>query len=213
MRPKIAFIIIAAGFFAVAALLVLGPHSSSGVDGTEHSDATTGATPDGLGGTITGSGSGQRPLLPPKLPETGSRRLYAARSAAKTSDNLPDRQEIALTPEQQEDAINDRILELSDLATRGDSASLGIILSELSNDNSDIRRAALDAVMQSGNSEAVPALQQLAQRSADPQQQAELAQAIEFLTLPSISDLAATRGTLTRSRPLPVPRPAPFGRQ
>jgi len=213
MRPKIGFAITTAGLLIFAGLLALRPPSNRGIDLPDRADATAGASTDPLGGTIIGAGSTQRPAIPPRLPSAGSRRLYAARSAAKNGDISPVQQEIGLTAEQQEDAVNDRIVELSDLATRGDSASLGIILSELSNDNADIRRAALDAVMQSGNPEAIPALQQLAQRSPDPQQQAELAQAIEFLTLPSITDLAATRGTLNRSRPLPIARPTAFGRQ
>src|SRR5690348_9913454 len=147
MRSKVAFAIVTAGLLAFAVLLALRPNSRSSAASPQDSTATAGASTDPLGGTITGSGPSANP---PRLPAAGSRRLYA-RSAAKRGTSSPDQQEIGLTPEQQEDAVNERILELSDLATRGDSASLGIVLSELTNDNADIRRAALDAVMQSGN--------------------------------------------------------------
>ena len=207
MRPKVVFAIVLFGLLAVAGLLAVRSHS--GADrahnaGEEATIAGSGSDPS-LGGVITGAGSNQKPSAPPRLPAPGARRLYAVNrpEPASAAD--------ALTPEQQEDAVNERIVELSELATRGDSASLGVLLAELNNDNADIRRAALDGIMQGGNLEAIPALQQLADRSADPQQKRDIAEAIEFLTLPSISDLAARGATVQRSAQ--APRGSAFGRR
>ena len=209
MRPKVIFAIVLCGLLALAGLLVLRSHSRSdaGTEGARNTsdDATAGSSYDAsLGGVISGAGSSKKPAAPPRLPAPAARRLYANRTESASAMD-------GLTAEQQEDAVNQRIIELSELATRDDSASLGVLLSELTNDNADIRRAALDGVMQSGNLEAIPALQQLAERSVDPQQKREIAEAIEFLTLPSISDLAA-RGAVARPS-VQVPRSAPFGRR
>lgn len=214
MRPKIALTILIGGLLVVGALLALRPRSSGALDSSRTSDATAGSGSDpSLGGVITGSSSNARPAAPPRLPVPASRRMYGARVSARGGDSSIPAE--PLTAEQQEDAVNERILELSDLATQGDSASLGVILSELSNDNPDIRRAALDAVMQSGNPDAIPALQQLADRSVDPQQRTDLAQAIEFLSLPSLSDVLAARGNFNPQPAARTPRPQPaaFGRQ
>src|SRR3954468_20426598 len=157
MRPKIVLTIVIGGLMVVAGLVALRPRSGGALDSSRAGDAMAGSGSDpSLGGVITGSGSNARPAAPPRLPAPASRRLYAARGNAGGGDGDSSSAE-ALTPEEKEDAVNERILELSDLATQGDSASLGIILSELTNDNADIRRAALDAVMQSGNAEAIPA--------------------------------------------------------
>lgn len=207
MRPKFALSILVGSCFVFTLLLSLRPPAK-----TASASSQAGQADDpSLGGVLTGSGASQRPAVPPRLPAPAAHRLYAAKQPADGADAASAID--TLTPEQQEDAVNQRIIELSELGMRGDSASIGVLLSELNNSNPEIRRAALDAIMQSGNRESIPALQQLADRLTDPQQQLEIAQAIEFLTLPSISEVLAARGSFNPRSSVHKPSPAAFGRQ
>jgi hypothetical protein len=102
-----------------------------------------------------------------------------------------------LTPEDFEEAVNNRILELSELALQSDADSFKQILAELTNGVPQIRRAALDAVMQMGNMEAIPVLKTIAEHSTDAREVKDLREAIEFLTLPSLVEV-----TRAASRPV-----------
>src|SRR5207248_9485002 len=70
-------------------------------------------------------------------------------------------------------------------------ASLDTILAELTNRDPEIRKAALDAAIQFGSRDAIPKLADVASRTDDAHEKAALADAIEFLKLPSLSDVEA----------------------
>jgi hypothetical protein len=81
-----------------------------------------------------------------------------------------------------------RVAELQDLSMENDSASLSIILSELTNRDREIRSAAIDAAVQFGSREAIPALVDAATQIEDPEQKAAIQEAINYLQLPSFSE-------------------------
>ena len=78
-----------------------------------------------------------------------------------------------------------------DLAMADDSDSLNTILSELTNRDPQIRKAALEACVQFGSRDAIPRLSDVVSQTDDPKEKAEIVEAIEFLKLPSATELIA----------------------
>lgn len=85
--------------------------------------------------------------------------------------------------------VETRIQELQDLAMEDDQASLNTIISELTGPDPEIRRAAIDATVQFGSRDAIPGLEAAEMQLADPKEKAAIAEAIEFLNLPKLSEL------------------------
>jgi len=100
-----------------------------------------------------------------------------------------------------------RAAELRYLATTGDPNSLETILSELPNPDSEIRRAALAAVVEFGDRSAVPALQEALESNPDPREKAGIQKAIDYLQLPSFDgrDSAGDAMPATGAPPIPAP--------
>ncbi|MGA2866527.1 MAG: HEAT repeat domain-containing protein [Verrucomicrobiota bacterium] len=82
-----------------------------------------------------------------------------------------------------------RVAELYELSMNDDSASLESILSELTNRDPEIRKAALEATVQFRSREAIPRLLEAASQTDDPHEKAAIADAIEFLKLPTLSEV------------------------
>jgi hypothetical protein len=82
-----------------------------------------------------------------------------------------------------------RVAELRELAMADDAASLETILSDLENPEPQIRGAALQASIQFASRDAIPRLQAVAARTDDPQAKRELEQAIDYLDLPSLTEV------------------------
>lgn len=80
----------------------------------------------------------------------------------------------------------ERITELEKLAWFDDAASLQKILAELYSPLPEIRAAALAATRAFGSRDAVPYLEQAANGTSDPQERKALADAIEYLKLPTL---------------------------
>jgi HEAT repeat protein len=87
----------------------------------------------------------------------------------------------------QEAYADERIAQLQELAMTSDRDSLDVILSELTNPDQRISKAALEAAVQFGSRDAIPALQDALPQTDDPAQKIHLLKAIEFLKLPSIN--------------------------
>jgi hypothetical protein len=88
--------------------------------------------------------------------------------------------------------VEARTTELQDLARKSDAASLATLLAEVRNPDPEIREAALDALSQSGNRSAIPALQQAAAQTADPGEKKAIQDVIEFLKLPTLTETLRT---------------------
>ena len=77
-----------------------------------------------------------------------------------------------------------------ELAINEDTNSLQTFVSDLNNSDPDIRQAALDATIQFGSSNAIPALESAALWNDNPEEKQQIADAIEFLKLPQLGDPA-----------------------
>ena len=86
-------------------------------------------------------------------------------------------------------AIEARIEQLGELSRQKDSASVEAILLDIRSPDKEIREAALDALMQSGNRDTIPRLADLAQQTDDPEQKRAIEEAAEFLKLPTITEV------------------------
>lgn len=94
------------------------------------------------------------------------------------------------TPEQRQEAyVAARSAELMDLAMNDDSDSLTTILSELANRNPKIRQAAVEAAVQFHSRDAIPRLQDAALQTNDAKERAAIQEAIEFLKLPTLTEV------------------------
>ncbi len=123
--------------------------------------------------------------------------------------------------------VEQRSSQLMDLAMNDDRASLDTILSELGNRDPEIRKAALEATIQFGSRDAIPKLTDAVSQTDDPNEKAALTDAIDFLKLPSLTEIrqqqaansVANNGAGTTATPghkgafgkrgLPAPAPQP----
>jgi hypothetical protein len=90
--------------------------------------------------------------------------------------------------------VESRVAQLMELASQHDPASINIILSELANRAPEIRKAALDATLQVRSREAIPRLMEAAEQTDDPREKAAIADAIEFLKLPTLGEVMNRTG-------------------
>ena len=79
-----------------------------------------------------------------------------------------------------------------------DPAALKSIVAELNNGDPEIRRAAVEATIQYGDSNAIPWLEAAAQWAQTADEKTEINDAIDFLKLPKLE---------SRTEGRPVPRP------
>jgi HEAT repeat protein len=87
--------------------------------------------------------------------------------------------------------IEKRSAELMDMAMTDERTNLDTILSEISNRDPEIRKAALEATIQFGSRDAIPKLTDAISQTDDPNEKAALTDAIEFLKLPSLTEIHA----------------------
>jgi hypothetical protein len=87
--------------------------------------------------------------------------------------------------------VEQRSTQLMDIAMTDDRANLDTILSEMSNRDPEIRKAALEATIQFGSRDAIPKLADAISQTDDPNEKAAIADAIEFLKLPSLTEIRA----------------------
>jgi len=107
----------------------------------------------------------------------------ASKSSAEESD-----------PSNHENYVSSRVDQLMDLAMTSDRASLDIILSELTNRDPEIRKAAVQAAIQYGSRDAIPKLMDVAAQTDDPKEKAEIIEAAEYLKLPSLTEVMGLKG-------------------
>jgi len=89
-----------------------------------------------------------------------------------------------------------------------DTNSLQVILQDLNNSDPDIRKAAIEATIQYGSRDAIPSLENAAYWAETPQEKTEIAQAIEFLSLPRLDEGIAA--SLSADTPPPLPSASRF---
>jgi len=130
--------------------------------------------------------------------------------AAQTGTNAMDQPEEQTPEEKHEAYVAARSAELMDLAMNDDKDSLNTILSELTNRDPDIRQAAIDAAVQFHSRDAIPRLQEASLQTDDAKERAAIHEAIEFLKLPSLTEVLqeqAQQGTNPAAPPAGDPPP------
>jgi hypothetical protein len=93
-----------------------------------------------------------------------------------------------LTDEERQAADQAEIDRLQQWEMNDDPQSLSNILADLTSPEKSIREAAIEATKQYGSTNAIPALKAAAINSTDPQEQIDMLQAANFLTLTPFSD-------------------------
>ena len=101
--------------------------------------------------------------------------------------------------------VDRQIEALAEASAKSDSDSFQLIIAALKDERPEIRKAALDATIQFGSRDAILILKELAAKTEDPREKVEILDAIEFLELPSLSEIRRPRRT--NSNPAAVNRP------
>lgn len=104
-----------------------------------------------------------------------------------TEPSIPAGTQSESAQEKHEAYVNERIAQLADLGMENDPDSLKTILSELTNRDPAVRKAALDAAIQFGSRDAIPAIQNAMLQADDPEEKAALAKGIDFLQLTNVT--------------------------
>ncbi len=92
-------------------------------------------------------------------------------------------------------SVEEGVAQLEGLGAHNDPEAFQAIVTELSNSNPEIRKAARDAIMQFGSREAIPILKDLAEKTDEAREKVALLDTIEFLALPSLSELRQQQRT------------------
>jgi hypothetical protein len=131
----------------------------------------------------------------------------AIRSSLTGTKEVPDKAQIDDEDPGHKAHIQARIAELEELARKENGSSLEILLSEVRNPEKEIRQAALDAITQSGNRDAIPRLVELASQVEDMEDKRVITEAADFLKLPTITEVISHTASRTNNTP-PVAKPA-----
>jgi len=178
------------GALVLAALILISPRG-----GTTFT-APPGAT-DSADGPQTLEAQADTNLAGPT--ELSSDRLLATAPAKEKAAEEAAIHEVR--DEQHEDRVAARIAALRDLSTKTDRASLETLLSEVKNQDEEIREAALDAISQSGNRAAIPGLREAAAQTGDRREKQAIVDVIEFMSLPTLTEFLSERGATNNRRP------------
>jgi hypothetical protein len=183
---------LAAGFLAVALVFVF--HKRSGTTQVEAQSVTSSANDPvatAAPAATTQPAVTARKLETKEIAMAPVPNTFKESSAAQAaSGEINPAEPSPTSPEGRQKAfIASRIEELQDLAMEDDDASLGVIVSELSNREPAIRQAAVEAAVQFGSRDAIPALLAAEQQAEDSHEKAAIRDAIEFLQLPKLTEL------------------------
>jgi len=96
--------------------------------------------------------------------------------------------------------VREAVDRLASLEMNSDAASLAAILAEMKNPDKDIRKAALNAVIQFNDRSAVPELQKLADSTQDPFEKVDILKAIDYIKLPSFTEYMAYQHSLKQAK-------------
>jgi hypothetical protein len=143
----------------------------------------------------------QNPGDPTVTVEDGSLKVGRATTRPIHETRVPVQENTIANPEktvaqsQQEtyEAYRDeRVAYLADLGMQSDMPALTVILSELSNRDPEIRSAAREAAIQFGSRDALPELEKVMSQIDEPHEKADMAKAIELLSLPNVTELSGS---------------------
>jgi hypothetical protein len=182
MRRNIVLILVLLGLVAVVGLVLIQPKTVS-QPSKPSENGPNAALPNTAPAGVASSGSA---ATSGAAPDSEPDQQVMAGAGNKTNDSPAD------SPEAKHQAyVEARGAELMDLGMNDDAQSLNTILSELNNRDPEIRKAAVEATVQFGSRDAIPNLMDAAAQTDDPQEKAEIMEAIQFLKLPTLSEAAA----------------------
>ncbi len=191
MRRGFLFAVLALGALVLCALMLISPRDGR----TFRADP---GAPDPGNGTQTVEAQAETNFAGPV--ELPPERLLASAPApekvSRAEESILDGRD-----EQHEARVTARIAQLRDLSRKTDRASLETLLSEVKSPELEIRQAALDAISQSGHRAAIPALREAAAQTEDSRDKQAIVEVIEFISLPTLTELLARRGTTNNHRP------------
>ena len=184
MKSKVTFLVLALGVLALTVLFVIKQ---------ERGARLRSPTAASAGSTDASSAALQ---AAPEIPKQTAKTVNPSQPTEIQTEAAPD------SPEAKHQAyVEARVAELGDLAMEDDQASLDTILSELTNRDPEIRKAALEASIQFGSRDAIPKLADAASQIDDPKERAAIEEAIAFLKLPSLTEVLAE----SKSAPAGIP--------
>ena len=126
-------------------------------------------------------------------PETSVSSRPDVTETAAVNANMATNNQLNTVESNQEAYVEERVSQLGDLGMDDDPASLNTILSELNNRDPRIRKAAVDAAVQFGSRDAIPRLTDAATQTDDPREKAAILDAIDYLKLPSLTEVMQQR--------------------
>jgi len=180
IRGRVLLATLGLGFLGLCALVLFRPEAQkqSPIDsrGPTPAEPTQplSSSPQAQSSPATGTGS---------LPASGV-------GNSNSSASGPNAQKTTAAPDDQPDLRKEaRIAQLHELSHKTDRASADILLSEVRNPDPEIRDAALDSITQSGNRALIPGLEEAAEQTEDSAQKQAITEAIEFLKLPTLTEL------------------------
>jgi len=174
MRPKIVIIVVTLGLFVFGTLFAIRQTADRSTRNSELQPTISSTTqPDDTLAAAKAQPVAERAAAPP-----GSGTPSATNSTTSVEDA-------------HQAFVEQRTAELMDMAMTDDRANLDIILSELNNRDPEIRKAALEATIQFGSRDAIPKMADAVSQTDDPAEKAAIADAIEFLKLPSLTEIHA----------------------
>jgi len=174
MRPKIVILILTLGLIVFGTLFAIRQTTDRSTRNSEPQSTPSNTTqPNDTLPSAKAQPVTERAAAPP-----GSGTSSATNSTASADDA-------------HQAYVEQRSAELMDIAMTDDRANLDTILSELNNRDPEIRKAALEAAIQFGSRDAIPKLADAASQTDDPSEKAAIAEAIEFLKLPSLTEIHA----------------------
>lgn len=185
MRARITILVVLPALVIVASALVLRSHwAKSGAPVTAMEPASTAS---GLVAATNDLNTTE--AKPAKVPVEVAMALSSPPPPQSTNLHvLPQTDAPALTAEEQEKLIETETERLQDLSMSDNPTSLPPILAGLTNTVKEIRQAAIEATIQFGSPDAIPALKAAAVATTDPQEKEDLLDAADFLALPSLTD-------------------------
>lgn len=161
-----------------------------------------------LWGAYLAGGSGTAPTS--LRPEAAATKEAAAPVKKKLiGEGLPTGDRKPLSPSEQEAAIaeGETISDLFDAAIEGTPEKTEAVYAALAHPNDAVREGALDAIIQHMGRESIPRLRAALAAARTPEERTRLEEAIEFIELPTMSELRAKAGGAPRRPRSPTATP------
>jgi len=185
MRIKIVIVVLLLGAIGIGSLIFLRP---SGAGPNPDTNQVNQVTEVEVAETPVQS---PRPIVIPPV--------KAAPAVAIVATNAPSGDEL-------DPAVQAALDRLNELSANNDKESLKGILTELTNPNPIIRRAAIEATTDFRDRAAIPVLKEMAAQTTNPYEKEDLQEAIDYLELPTYTEVLRERKAAKAQNGATAPR-------